>query len=129
MEKPTEKAHEVATPVAEQSQAPVASLPTWVYVGEAQRIGFRNFGIFAVFPKTSEVIGYLFDSQRCIAEGRGRRQGNKEIIEWKWSATGQGATSVRIIERINDNEFTLSQQYTLPDGSKMEDKVEMTRKK
>jgi hypothetical protein len=65
---------------------------------------------------------------RCIAEGRGKRQGNKEIIEWKWSVTAQRATSVRIIEKINDNKFTLNHKYILPDGSKMEDKIEMTRK-
>jgi hypothetical protein len=71
---------------------------------------------------------------RCIAEGRGRRQGNKEIMEWQWSLTGQGATSVYIIEKyiiekINDNKFILNHKYVLPDGNKMEDIIEMTRKK
>ena len=45
------------------------------------------------------------------------------------SAIRQGATSVRIIEKINDNKFTLNHKYTLPNGKKMEDKIEMTRKK
>ncbi len=90
---------------------------------------FKELQIHTIDPETGEVIGYLFDSLRCIAEGRGRRQGNKEIIEWKWSGTAQGATSVRIIEKINDNKFTLNHKYTLPDGNKMEDKVEMTRNK
>jgi len=90
---------------------------------------FKELQLHTIDPKTGEVIGYLFDSMRCIAEGRGRRQGNKEIIEWKWSVTAQGATSVRIIEKINDNKFTLNHKYTLPDGSKMEDNTEMTRKK
>jgi hypothetical protein len=90
---------------------------------------FKELQIHTIDPKTGEVIGYLFDSLRCIAEGRGRRQGNKEIIEWKWSGTAQGATSVRIIEKISNNKFTINHKYTLPDGSKMEDKGEMTRKK
>jgi hypothetical protein len=90
---------------------------------------FKELQIHTIDPKTGEVIGYLFDSLRCIAEGRGRRQGNKEIIEWKWSGTAQGATSVRIIEKTNDNKFTLNHKYTLPDGNQMEDKAEMTRKK
>ncbi|MHC4791140.1 MAG: hypothetical protein ACYS8Y_06850, partial [Planctomycetota bacterium] len=90
---------------------------------------FKELQIRTIDPKTGEVIGYLFDSQRCIAEGRGKRQGNKEIIEWEWSGTGQGATSVRIIEKINDNKFTLNHKYILPDGNKMEEKIEMTRKK
>ena len=89
---------------------------------------FISLEIYTIDPKTGEVIGYLFDSMRCIAQGRGRRQGNKEIMEWVWSATAQGATSVHIIERINDNEFTYNHKYTLPNGSKMEDKAEFIRK-
>jgi hypothetical protein len=89
----------------------------------------KELQIHTVDPKTGEVVGYLFDSFRCAAEGRGKRQGNKEIIEWKWSVIAQGATSVRIIERINDNKFTLNHKYILPNGNKMEDKVEFTRKK
>jgi hypothetical protein len=89
---------------------------------------FKELQIHTIDPKTGEVIGYLFDSMRCVAKGRGRRQGNKEIMEWKWSVFAEGATSVRIIEKINDNKFTINHKYTLPDGSKMEDKIEMTRK-
>jgi hypothetical protein len=88
---------------------------------------FKWLQIHTIDPKTGEVIGYLFDSLRCIAEGRGRREGNKEIIEWKWSATAQGATSVYIIEKINDGKFTGNHKYILPNGKKMEDKIEMTR--
>ncbi len=87
----------------------------------------KELQIHTIDPKTGERIGYLFDSFRCVAEGRGRRQGNKEIIEWKWSVFAQGATSVRIIEKINDNKFTINHKYILPDGNKMEDKGEMTR--
>ncbi len=90
---------------------------------------FKELQLHTIDPKTGERIGYLFDSLRCIAKGTGKRQGNKEIIEWKWSVTAQGATSVRIIEKINDNKFTLNHKYILPDGNKMEDKIEMTRKK
>jgi hypothetical protein len=98
-------------------------------IERSQSSTFKELQIHTIDPKTGEVIGYLFDSMRCIAEGRVRRQGNKEIIEWKWSVTAQGATSVRIIEKINDNKFTLNHKYTLPNGNKMEDKGEMTRKK
>jgi hypothetical protein len=90
---------------------------------------YKSLQIQTIDPKTGEVIEYLFDSQRCIAQGRGRRQGNKETIEWKWSATAQGATSVSIIEKINDNKFTYNHKYTLPNGNKMQDYVEFTRKK
>lgn len=90
---------------------------------------FKELQIHTIDPKTGEVIGYLFDSMRCIAEGRSKRERNKETMEWKWSGQGQGASSIRIIEKISDNKFTINHKYTLPDGSKMEDKIEMTRKK
>ncbi len=90
---------------------------------------FKELQLHTIDPKTGERICYLFDSLRGIAKGTGRLEGNKEIMEWEWSGTGQGATSVSIIEKINDNKLSLNHKYTLPDGSKMEDKIEMTRKK
>ena len=90
---------------------------------------YKSLQIQTIDPKTGDVIEYLFDSQRCVAEGRGKRQGNKEIMEWVWSATAQGATSVSTIEKINDNKFTYNHKYTLPNGNKMEDNAEFTRKK
>jgi hypothetical protein len=80
-------------------------------------------------PGRKQIIGYYFDSLHCIAEGRGKLEANKEIMEWEWSGTGQGAASVGIIEKISDNKFTLTHKITLPDGRKMEDKAEFTRKK
>ena len=76
--------------------------------------------------------GYLFDSMRGVAEGKGKLQGNKEIVEWQWFAQGQGASIMRnisITERVSDDRFITTKKYTLPDGSTMEGKVEMTRKK
>lgn len=93
-----------------------------------QESGFKEMQFHTIDPKTGERIGHLFDSWRCVAKGTGRLEGNKEIMEWEWSSQGQGATSVRIIEKISEDKFTLNHKYTLPDGSKMEDKIEMTRK-
>ena len=90
---------------------------------------FKELQLHTIDPKTGERLGYLFDSMRCVATGKSKREGNKEIIEWKWSVFAQGATSISIIEKISDNKFTFNHKYTLPDGNKMEDKVEMTRKK
>jgi hypothetical protein len=90
---------------------------------------FKELQIHTIDPETGEIVGYLFDSMRCVARGKVKREKKKEIIEWKWSVFAQGATSVRIIEKINDNKFTLNHKYILPNGKKMEDKVEMTRKR
>jgi hypothetical protein len=89
---------------------------------------FKELQIHTIDPKTGEIIGYLFDSLRCIATGRGKRQGNKEIMEWEWSGSGQG-TSIRITEKVSDNKLIITEKYTLPDGSIMEDRGEMTRRK
>ncbi len=88
---------------------------------------FKELQIHTIDPKTGEVVGYLFDSMRCIAKGTGKRNGNKEIMEWRWFVQAQGATSIRIIGKISDNKLTINHKYTLPDGNKMEDKVEMNR--
>ena len=94
-----------------------------------QNSTFKELQIHTIDPKTGEKLGYLFDSMRCVATGKSKREGNKEIIKWKWSATAQGATSVSIIEKINNDKFTYNHKYILPNGNKMEDKVEFTRKK
>ena len=90
---------------------------------------YKSLQIQTIDPKTGERIGYFFDSMRCIAKGTGRLEGNKEIMEWEWSANSQGVTSVSIIEKINENKFTGSSKYTLPDSKKMEEKMEMIRKR
>ena len=71
----------------------------------------------------------MFDSLRLYGQGRRRLEGNKEIMEWEWSGIGRGNTSVSTMEKINDNKFTYSMKYTLPDGNKMEEKIEMIRRK
>ncbi len=90
---------------------------------------YKSLQIQTIDPKTGEVIEYLFDSQRLYGQGRGRLEGNKEIMEWEWSGIGRGLTSVSIMEKISDNKFTYSMKYTLPDGSKTEEKLEMIRRK
>jgi hypothetical protein len=55
---------------------------------------------------------------------------NKWLIgEWEWSGNAEGAKSITIIEKIDDNKFTLNHKYILPNGKKMEDKTEITRVK
>lgn len=94
-----------------------------------KRYPYQALIIQTLDPKTGEVIAYLFDSLRCTAAGRGTRQGHKEVIDWVWAATAQGATSVSTTEKINDDKFTYNHKYILPNGNKMEDKIEFTRKK
>ena len=90
---------------------------------------FKELQVHTIDPETGEIIGYLFDSLRCIAKGTGKRRVNKEIMEWKWAVGGEGATSIHVIEKISDNKFTINHKYTLPDGNKMVDRGQMTRRK
>ena len=87
---------------------------------------FRSLEIYTIDQETGELVGYLFDSLRSIATGRGHWQGNKQVIKWQW-ATGHKST--RITERVGDDRFAVVEQIAMPDGSMMEEKGEMVRKK
>jgi len=94
-----------------------------------QSLPFKYLEIRTIDPKNGEVIGYFFDSMRRVAEGKGKLQGNKEIVEWQWFDQGQGFSNISIMEKVSDDRFITTKKYILPDGSTMEGKVEMTRKK
>ena len=99
-------------------------------VRQYQSLPFKYIEIWTIDPKNGEVIGYFLDSLRRVAEGKGKLQGNKEIVEWEWFAQGQRAfSSINTTERVSDDKFITTKIYILPDGSTMEGKVEMTRKK
>ena len=89
-----------------------------------RRSGYEVLEIYTLDPKTGEVIAYLFDSLRCLASGRGRRDGAREIVHWEWR-TGQRST--RITERVSVDEMRIVERTPNPDGSVMEDKGVMTR--
>ncbi len=91
-----------------------------------KRSGYQALQLFTIDQTTGEVVGYLFDSLRCIATGRGRREGNREIMEWQW-ATGHKST--RITERVDDNTMLVIQRTPMPDGSVMEEKGRSTRRR
>jgi hypothetical protein len=85
---------------------------------------YKAMEIYSVDQKTGEVVGYLFDSLRCMAQGRGKREANKETVEWQWT---NGQKSTRITEKISDDKMAVIEKTPMPDGSIMEDKGEMTR--
>lgn len=91
-----------------------------------RRTGYQSLQLFTVDQVTGEIVGYLFDSLRCIATGRGKRGGNREIMNWEW-ATGHKTT--RITERVSDDKMVIIQRTPMPDGSVMEEKGESTRRK
>ncbi len=91
-----------------------------------KRSGYQSLEIYTDDPITGEVIGYLFDNLRCIATGKGRREANREIVDWKWMS---GHRSTRITERVHDDRIVIRERTPMPDGSFMEDRAEMTRRK
>lgn len=97
-------------------------------IGRFRSMPFRELEIYTVDPRSGQIIGYLFDSLRCVAEGRGKREGNKEVMDWQWSVCGQG-TSTRITERVNEDECIITQKDTSPDGTVTEGAARMTRSK
>lgn len=89
---------------------------------------FAEVDYRTIDPRTGAIVAYRFDSWRCVATGTGTCDGNKEVIEWKWSAGGQG-TSVRTTEKVGDDKLLVTEKYTLPDGGTMEDRAQMTRRR
>jgi len=90
-----------------------------------KREGYQSLQLFTIDQTTGDVVGYLFDSLRCIATGRGKREGNREVMDWEW-ATGHKST--RITERLSDDEMLVIQRTPMPDGSVMEEKGKSTRR-
>jgi hypothetical protein len=91
-----------------------------------QNMAFGDLELHSIEPKTGQTVAYLFDSWRCVAQGTGKREGNMEVLEWKWSLAGAG-TSVRTTEKVSDNRIAVTEKYTLVDGSTMEDRAVMVR--
>jgi len=96
-------------------------------IRELRNMHFGDLELRTIEPKTGRIVAYLFDSWRCVAKGTGKREGNREIMEWEWSVAGQG-TSVRVTERLSNDRFIVVERYTLPDGTIMQDKSQMIRK-
>lgn len=96
-------------------------------IQKLRNLHFGDLELRTIDPKTGRIVVYLFDSWRCVAKGAGKLEGNKETIEWEWSVAGQG-TSVRVTERIGDDQLAVTEKYTLADGSIMQDRVQMIRK-
>lgn len=95
-------------------------------IDRLRKMTFSEVEYFTVDPRTGGIIAYLFDSWRCVATGTGRRAGDTEILEWTWSAGGQG-TSVRTTQRVGADKLRVTEKYSLPDGGTMEDRVQLTR--
>ena len=89
-----------------------------------RRSGYQMLEVYTIDQETGEVIGFLFDSLRCVATGRGKREGYREIMEWVWRT---GHKSTRITERVSLDKMRVTEKLPFPDGTIMEDKGEMTR--
>jgi hypothetical protein len=87
---------------------------------------FRGLELYTVDQETGEVVGYMFDSLRCIATGRGEWEANTQTMHWKW-ATGHKST--RITRKLSDDRLAMVERIAMPDGSTMEESGEMVRKK
>jgi hypothetical protein len=89
-------------------------------------VPFRGLEIYTLDLRTGEVVGYLFDSLRCMATGRGKLEGNTETVEWTWA---RGQRSTRVTKKLGPDKIRVTERYVLPDGRIMEETGEATRRK
>jgi hypothetical protein len=89
---------------------------------------YRALEVYTIDPRNGEVVGYLFDSLRCVAAGRGKLAGNTQTIHWEWSVCGQG-TSTRITEKVGEDKLLITETNTWQDGTTSEGKGVMVRRK
>jgi hypothetical protein len=87
---------------------------------------FRGLEIYTIDQETGEVVGYLFDSLRSMATGRGEWTGDTHTMRWQWAT---GHTSTRITRKLGDDRLAMVERIAMPDGSTMEESGEMVRKK
>jgi len=95
-------------------------------IEKLRSLPFENLELHTFDPTTGRIVAYLFDSWRCVAQGTGTRDGNREVLEWAWSVAGRG-TSLRTTDKVGDDKLVVTERYSLPDGVVMEDRVQMTR--
>jgi len=86
--------------------------------------GYQSLEIYTLDQQTGEVIAFLFDNLRCLAQGKGTRGQGRETVNWEWHT---GHKSTRITERVGNDRLVVIERTPNPDGSVMEDKGEMVR--
>jgi hypothetical protein len=84
---------------------------------------FEELGLQTLDPSTGDIVAYVFDSWRSMLTGTGRREGDREVITF----TGPDAAARRVLEKVGDDRLVMTQEWTLPDGTVMVEKGEMTR--
>jgi len=84
---------------------------------------FEELGIATMLPGSDEIVVHIFDSWRTILTGKGTWDGHKETIRF----TGENASGVRVIERVNHNHMFITQEWNMQDGSVMVETGELKR--
>jgi len=88
---------------------------------------YKGLEFRTIDSDTGQICGQWFDNWRPMLTGRGKREGNKEIMEWEWPE--QKVSGIRVIEKVSDDKFIMTGKWTMPNGRVMEDKTEVTHKR
>ena len=85
---------------------------------------YKGVGYATIDPKTGEMGGYWFDSDRMTFKTKETRAGNKFTIVWQGPTTFE-----RTYEKVGEDKLVGTYKVTQPDGKVVEGKSELTRKR
>jgi hypothetical protein len=86
---------------------------------------YSGIGAMTINPKSGDTVGYWIDNFRGMYQGVGKTEAGKNAMEW----SGTMGRSLRILEKVSDDKFTVTVKMDGPDGREQTFKGEMTRKK
>ncbi|MCP5105293.1 MAG: DUF1579 domain-containing protein [bacterium] len=88
-------------------------------------MNYKGIGALTINAKTGVVEGYWIDNFRGMYHGKGKIEGNKNIMKWD----GTMGKSLRIVEKVSENKMVVSVTMAGPDGKDQTFKGELTRVK
>ncbi|MFQ5603877.1 MAG: DUF1579 family protein [bacterium] len=93
------------------------------YKSQMGEISYTGMGAITKDAETGDAIGLWIDNFRSMSNGKGKREGDTMTMNW----SGKMGSGTRITQKVSADKFVVTESWTMPDGSVMESKSELTR--